>query len=110
MRKTAIIIIIAVLIFGFLANISFVKADEEVIDNKTESQLVEIKENQAKTNKYFNKQRKCEIYKCRNKHNDSRKPECRKIKSFKRNSWQRTRYCNRYKRDDKRCNFRIDLL
>ena len=49
MKKIAIVAIIILLIFGFFANISSVKAAEEVIDEKTESQLVEIKENQAKT-------------------------------------------------------------
>ena len=51
MKKIAIISIIVMLIFGFFANTNIVKAAEQtqVIDEKTESQLIEIKENQAKT-------------------------------------------------------------
>ncbi len=51
MKKVAIISILVVLIFGFFASTNTVKAAEQtqVIDEKTESQLIEIKENQAKT-------------------------------------------------------------
>ena len=49
MKKIAVTCIIIMLIFGFLANVTYVQAAEQVIDNETESKLVEIKENQAKT-------------------------------------------------------------
>ena len=51
MKKIAIISIIIMLIFGFFASTNIVKAAEQtqIIDEKTESQLIEIKENQAKT-------------------------------------------------------------
>ncbi len=49
MKKVAIFTIIILLIFGFFATTNPVQATEQVIDEKTESQLVEIKENQAKT-------------------------------------------------------------
>ncbi len=51
MKKIAIISIIVMLIFGFFASTNIVKAAEQtqIIDEKTESQLIEIKENQAKT-------------------------------------------------------------
>ena len=51
MKKIAIISIIVMLILGFFANTNIVKAagQTQVIDEKTESQLIEIKENQAKT-------------------------------------------------------------
>ena len=49
MKKIAIIAIIIFIVFGFFANTMPVKAAEHVIDNETESQIIEIKENQAKT-------------------------------------------------------------
>ncbi len=49
MKKIAIISIIVMLIFGFFANTVKAAEQTQVIDEKTESQLIEIKENQAKT-------------------------------------------------------------
>ncbi len=49
MKKVVIITIILLLILGFCANHFVTRATGEVIDNTTESKLVEIKENQAKT-------------------------------------------------------------
>ncbi len=49
MKKVAILAIIIMLIFGFFVSTNSVQAAEQVIDEKTESQLVQIKENQART-------------------------------------------------------------
>ena len=49
MKKIAVIAITILIIFGFFTNMIPVKAAEQVIDNETESQIIEIKENQAKT-------------------------------------------------------------
>lgn len=49
MRKVAIIIMIILLTIGIYSINKPVYATEQVIDNETESQLVEIKETQAKT-------------------------------------------------------------
>ena len=49
MRKVAIIIMIILLTIGIYSINKPVYATEQVIDNETESQLVEIKEKQAKT-------------------------------------------------------------
>lgn len=48
-KKTIAILLIAMLIIGLFACFNKVSAAEKAIDNKTESQLIEIKENQAKT-------------------------------------------------------------
>ena len=49
MKKVAILAIIIMLIFGFFVSTNSVQAAEQVIDEKTESQLVQIKESQART-------------------------------------------------------------
>lgn len=48
-KKTIAILLIVMLIIGLFACFNKVSAAEKAIDNKTESQLIEIKENQAKT-------------------------------------------------------------
>ena len=49
MKKVAIIILSTIFIFTIFTSNVVVKAAEQVIDNTTESKLVEIKENEAKT-------------------------------------------------------------
>lgn len=50
MRKTAIFIVIITLIFGmFMINGKIYAANESIIDSNTESKLIEIKDNAAKT-------------------------------------------------------------
>ena len=50
MRKTAIFIVISTLIFGmFMINGKVYAANESIIDSNTESKLIEIKDNAAKT-------------------------------------------------------------
>lgn len=49
MKKIAVIAITILIILGFFTSMIPVKAAEQVIDNETESQIIEIKENQAKT-------------------------------------------------------------
>ena len=50
MRKTAIFIVIITLIFGmFMINGKVYAANESIIDSNTESKLIEIKDNAAKT-------------------------------------------------------------
>lgn len=49
MKKVAIIILSTLFIFTIFTSNVVVKATEQVIDNTTESKLVEIKENEAKT-------------------------------------------------------------
>lgn len=49
MKKTIMIITILLVIVGIFAIQPSVQAAEKVLDNRIESQLVEIKENQAKT-------------------------------------------------------------
>ena len=50
MRKTAIFIVIITLIFGmFMINGKVYAANELIIDSNTESKLIEIKDNAAKT-------------------------------------------------------------
>ena len=49
MKKIAGMLLTILLIFVFYTNNVVVSATEEVIDNTTESKLVEIKENETKT-------------------------------------------------------------
>ena len=49
MKKVAVIILSTLFIFTIFTSNVVVKATEQVIDNTTESKLVEIKENEAKT-------------------------------------------------------------
>lgn len=49
MKKVAIIILSTLFIFTIFTSNVVVKATEQVIDNTTESKLVEIKENEART-------------------------------------------------------------
>lgn len=50
MKKTAIFIVIITLIFGmFMINGKVYAANESIIDSNTESKLIEIKDNAAKT-------------------------------------------------------------
>ena len=49
MKKIAIVVVIILLILGIYSIHKPVRAVEQVIDNETESQLIEIKDNQAKT-------------------------------------------------------------
>ena len=49
MKKIAIVVVIILLILGIYSIHKPVRAVEQVIDNETESQLIEIKETQMKT-------------------------------------------------------------
>ena len=49
MKKALAIFAIFILMISIFFNITNVQAAEEVIDSETESQLIEIKDNQAKT-------------------------------------------------------------
>ena len=49
MKKALAIFAIFILMISIFFNITNVRAAEEVIDSETESQLIEIKDNQAKT-------------------------------------------------------------
>lgn len=49
MKKTIIIIAVILLLFGVFMNLNKVYAANRAIDNATESKLVEIKENEAKS-------------------------------------------------------------
>lgn len=61
MKKALIITSIIMLIFGFFISTNCVKATE-VISNETESQLVEIKENQMKTLEDYKQKYGSDIY------------------------------------------------
>ena len=49
MKKTAIIIVMIVMVLCIILCATKVYADNKVIDNQTESKIIELKENQAKT-------------------------------------------------------------
>lgn len=61
MKKALIITSIIMLIFGFFISTNCVKATE-VISNETESQLVEIKENQMKTLEDYKQKYGSDVY------------------------------------------------
>lgn len=61
-NKTLICILIVVLIIGIFASFNKVYAAEKAIDNSTESQLIEIKENQAKTLQDYKEKYGSDVY------------------------------------------------
>ena len=62
MKKVVAILSIIIVLFGIFAFTQKVNAKGEVIDSKTESQLIEIKENQAKSLEDYKQKYGSDIY------------------------------------------------
>ena len=62
MKKVVAILSIIIVLFGIFAFAQKVNAQGEVIDSKTESQLIEIKENQAKSLEDYKQKYGSDIY------------------------------------------------
>ena len=62
MKKVVAILSIIIVLFGIFAFTQKVNAQGEVIDSKTESQLIEIKENQAKSLEDYKQKYGSDIY------------------------------------------------